>query len=59
MRGWLVEKVTDAGEMAWVERPDPVPGPDEYVVRGGPDEVHRHQFGRQELAKYAAARTHA
>jgi acyl-CoA dehydrogenase len=24
----------------------------------GPDEVHRHQLGRQELAKYAPARTH-
>jgi acyl-CoA dehydrogenase len=24
----------------------------------GPDEVHRHQLGRQELAKYAAARAH-
>ena len=33
MRCWLVERITDAGEMAWVERPDPVPGPDEYVVR--------------------------
>jgi NADPH2:quinone reductase len=33
MRCWLVERIPDAGEMAWVERPDPVPGPDEYVVR--------------------------
>ena len=24
----------------------------------GPDEVHRHQLGRQALAKYAPARTH-
>jgi acyl-CoA dehydrogenase len=24
----------------------------------GPDEVHRHQLGRQELAKYAPARAH-
>ena len=33
MRFWLVEKVTDAGQIVWVERPDPVAGPDEYVVR--------------------------
>ena len=25
----------------------------------GPDEVHRHQLGRQELAKYRPARNHA
>jgi acyl-CoA dehydrogenase len=24
----------------------------------GPDEVHRHQLGRQELAKYSPARVH-
>lgn len=27
-------------------------------VVDGPDEVHRHQLGRQELAKYAPARAH-
>lgn len=33
MRCWVVEKITEAGEMVWVERPDPVPGQDEYLVR--------------------------
>jgi len=33
MRCWVVEKVSDAGEIVWVVRPDPVPGPDDYVVR--------------------------
>ena len=33
MRSWVVEKITEAGEMVWVERPDPVPGRDEFLVR--------------------------
>jgi acyl-CoA dehydrogenase len=54
MRGWLVEKVTDDYGLAYMYK---------YArtlrIVDGPDEVHRHQLGRQELAKYAAARTHA
>jgi NADPH2:quinone reductase len=33
MRCWAVEQITEAGEMIWVERPDPVPGQDELLVR--------------------------
>jgi NADPH2:quinone reductase len=33
MRCWVVEQITEAGEMIWVERPDPVPGQDELLVR--------------------------
>jgi NADPH:quinone reductase len=33
MRCWVVEKITELGEMIWVERPDPVPGQDECLVR--------------------------
>jgi NADPH2:quinone reductase len=33
MRCWLVEDVTEAGRIAWVERPDPVPDAGELVVR--------------------------
>ena len=33
MRCWIVEEITDAGEMAWVERADPAPGANEYLVR--------------------------
>ncbi|MGI4950833.1 MAG: NADPH:quinone oxidoreductase family protein [Janthinobacterium lividum] len=32
MRAWVVERLTEAGEMALLERPDPVPGPGECVV---------------------------
>jgi hypothetical protein len=30
---WVVEKITEAGEMVWVERPAPVRGRDEFLVR--------------------------
>jgi NADPH2:quinone reductase len=33
MRGWVVETVTDAGEMAFGKRPAPVPGPNELLIR--------------------------
>ena len=33
MRSWVVEELTEAGHMAWSERPDPVPEADGYVVR--------------------------
>ena len=33
MRSWVVEELTEAGHMAWAERPDPVPDADGYVVR--------------------------
>ena len=33
MRGWVVETVTDAGAMAFGERPDPVAGPGELLIR--------------------------
>ena len=33
MRCWLVEEVTDEGRMAWTERPDPVPGEGELLVK--------------------------
>ena len=33
MRCCVVEQITEAGEMIWVERPDPVPGQDELLVR--------------------------
>ena len=33
MRAWVVERLTEAGEMALLDRPDPVAGPGEYVVR--------------------------
>jgi NADPH:quinone reductase len=33
MRCWVVEKITEAGEMVWVERTDPVPSQEEVLVR--------------------------
>ncbi len=33
MRSWVVEELTEAGQMAWAERPDPVPEPGGYVIR--------------------------
>ena len=33
MRAWMVERLTDAGEMTLQERPDPVAGPGEYVLQ--------------------------
>jgi NADPH:quinone reductase len=33
MRAWVVETLTEAGHMAWTERPAPVPEPDGYVIR--------------------------
>jgi NADPH2:quinone reductase len=33
MRCWLVERITDTGEMALRERPDPVVAADRYVIR--------------------------
>jgi NADPH2:quinone reductase len=30
---WVVEKITEAGEMVWVERPAPVRGRDQFLVR--------------------------
>ncbi len=33
MRAWVVERLTEAGEMTLIECPDPVAGPGEYVIR--------------------------
>jgi len=33
MKAWLVERITEAGEMHLVERPAPEPGPQDYLVR--------------------------
>ncbi|WP_288579810.1 NADPH:quinone oxidoreductase family protein [uncultured Methylobacterium sp.] len=33
MRCWVVEAITDEGQMVLAERPDPVPGPGELLVR--------------------------
>jgi len=33
MRAWVVERLTEAGEMKLLELPEPTPGPGSYVVR--------------------------
>ncbi len=33
MKAWLIERITEAGEMHLVERPAPEPGPQDYLVR--------------------------
>lgn len=33
MRAWMVERLTEAGEMTLQERPDPVAGPGKYVLQ--------------------------